>query len=382
MKPTDFHHPEAGRIVRTPDGHEAFVPSAPPPELRYDPQLVLRLSQADAALGRLAGLAERLPRARLISVLAGQYAHREAVLSSRIEGTQAELSDVLLAEIGEPSPNAPADVREVRNYEAALDLGAARVAEGAPLGLSLVKDIHAALMDGVQHASPGAFRKTQVWIGAPGSTLAGATYVPPPPAHLQSCLDEWEVFVQQRDQLPDLVQCALMHEHFEAIHPFADGNGRVGRLLITLFLLDRQRMSRPLLYLSDFIERHRSDYYHLLNGVRTDGAWADWLRFFLTGVKETADEAITRASDIMDLRESYTRIFHGKHTALSLVDALFENPYTTVARVAHALNLSTPTARTLVGHFVERGILKNLPDSRWGKLYVADAILEAMAGAE
>jgi Fic family protein len=270
----------------------------------------------------------------------------------------------------------------VRNYVAALRLGAARIAEGAPLSLSLVKEIHSALMDGLQHASPGAFRSSQVWIGAPGSPIGAATYVPPPPVHTPRCLEEWETFVQQRDQLPDLVQCALMHEHFEAIHPFADGNGRVGRILITLFLLDRQRLSRPLLYLSDYIERHRSDYYRLLTGMRTEGAWADWLRFFLIGVREAADAAIARAGEIMDLRESYTWMFHGKHTALGLVDALFENPYTTVAHVGYALNLSTPTARSLVGHFVERGILKNLPESRWGKLYVAGAILEAMGAGE
>lgn len=382
MTASNFRDPKAGRIVRTLTGHDAFVPAAPPPELHYDPQMVLRLSQADAALGRLAGLAERMPNPTLMGLLADQYAHREAVLSSRIEGTRAGLSDVLMAEAGEPAADSPADVREVRNYREALRLGAARLSEGAPLGLPLVREIHAALMDGLPHASPGAFRDTQVWIGRAGSGIAGATYVPPPPVHLAQCLQEWETFVQQRDQLPDLVQCALMHEHFEAVHPFADGNGRVGRLLITLFLIDRGRLTQPMLYLSDYFERHRADYYDLLMRARTDGDWADWLRFFLAGVKETADAAIARAAAILDLRESYTWLFERKYDALALVDHLFENPYTTIARVAQALRLSTPTARKLVAQFEQRGILRNMPESRWGKLYVAPEILSVLGDPE
>ena len=382
MKASDFRKVETGRVVRTSSGHDAFVPAAPPPEMRYDPQLVLRLSQADAALGRLAGLAERMPSPALLSLLAGQYVHREALLSSRIEGTRASLSDVLMAEAGEPAANSPADVREVRNYHDALTLGAARLAEGAPMGLALVREMHAALMDGLPHASPGAFRNTQVWIGPPGSSMASATYVPPPPMHIAQCLDEWETFVQHRDELPDLVQCALMHEHFEAVHPFADGNGRVGRLLITLFLIDRGRLTQPMLYLSDYIERHRADYYDLLMRVRTDGDWADWLRFFLAGVKETADAAIARAGAILNLRATYASLFEGKYAALALLDSLFENPYTTVARVALVLNISVPTARKLVSQFEERGVLRNLPESRWGKLYVAREILNVIGDPE
>ena len=213
-----------------------------------------------------------------------------------------------------------------------------------------MRELHARLMQGVrgERATPGEFRRTQNWIGPAGSTLASAAYVPPPAREMQVALGEWETFIHQREQLPELVQCALLHEQFEAIHPFLDGNGRVGRLLITLFLMERGRLPQPLLYLSAYIEKHRRDYYELLQRVRTDCEWDAWLRFFLAGVEETARDAVTRARRVLDLREKFQSRFAGKPKMLALLDRLFINPYISVAQAQKILGVSNPTARQAV----------------------------------
>lgn len=212
------------------------------------------------------------------------YVRREAVASSRIEGTQADLSDLLLDELTPERTSPAGDVLEVRNYVAALRLGMDKL-KPLPFAGRLVCDLHRVLMRDVrgEYAAPGEYRRTQNWIGPAGTTLMTAKYVPPPVDEMHECLKQWELFVNTRGRMPELVQCALMHEYFEAIHPFIDGNGRVGRLLIPLFLIERRRLSKPLLYLSAFIERHRGDYYDLLNAVRTRGEWLPWVRYFLAG---------------------------------------------------------------------------------------------------
>ena len=263
---------------------------------------VLALSRADAALSELSGLGRHLPNPHL---LIAPYVRREAVLSSRIEGTTTSLAELLLEEVAKGAVRGdPDDVREVRNYVTALEYGVTRL-RTLPLSLRLVRELHARLMRGVrgEHATPGEFRRSQNWIGVPQSTPETAVYVPPPPEYLMEALGAWERFLHERDRVPDLVQCALMHEQFEAIHPFLDGNGRVGRLLITLFLIERGRLSQPLLYLSAYIEQHRREYYDGLQAVRTDGAWKDWLRFFLAGVEQIAQEAVAQAGKLMNLRE-------------------------------------------------------------------------------
>jgi Fic family protein len=197
-------------------------------------------------------------------------------------------------------------------------------------------------------------------------------------SEIAACLDNWEKFLHQRDTMPDLVQCALMHEQFEAIHPFLDGNGRVGRLLITLFLVERKRLSQPLLYLSDYIDAHRQDYYDLLQRVRTHGDWIAWIRFFITGVTVIAQEASERSSKLLDLREQYRERVSDKPRALALVDALFVNPYITVARAQAALKVSNPTARAAVELLVERKIIAPIGEKRWGKIFVSRPVLEAI----
>lgn len=375
MNPADFRDPSAGRVIQASGGYTAFVPAPLPPELSYDGGLVLALSRADSALSELSGLGRQLPNPHL---LIASYVRREAVLSSRIEGTRASLSDLLLDE-ADLDPSGDADVREVRNYVDALEHGLARLGE-LPLSLRLVRELHERLMQGVRgdRATPGEFRRSQNWIGPAGSTPVTAPYVPPPPDLMMEALGDWEKFLHERDRFPDLVQCAVMHEQFEAIHPFLDGNGRVGRLLITLFLVERGRLSQPLLYLSDYIEAHRQEYYDALQRVRTEGDWPGWLRFFLTGVEETARAAVLQASRLMDLREAYRLRLNRRPNALRLLDELFVNPYLTVARAVRVLNVTAPTARQTISLLQGEGLLDEVTGRSWGRIYLARPILRAI----
>src|SRR3989338_6156121 len=331
VNPADFKAREAGRVVRAPGSHHAFIPAPLPPRLAYDDGLVLALSQADAALSKLSGLGRHLPNPHL---LIAPYVRREAVLSSRIEGTTTSLAELLMEEVAEGATQRdPDDVREVRNCVTALEYGMTRL-RTLPPSLRLVRELHARLMKGGrgEHATPGEFRRSQNWIGAPRSTPETAVYVPPPPEHLMQTLGAWEKFLHDRGRMPDLVQCALMHEHFEAIHPFLDGNGRVGRLLITLFLVERERLSQPLLYLSAYIEQHRREYYDRLQRVCTDGDWTGWLRFFLDGVEVISRQAVAQAGRLMDFRERWRGRLVGQAKATDLIDALPVNPPTTLSR--------------------------------------------------
>jgi Fic family protein len=372
----DFRDPKAGTLVETPGGYLAFVPAHLPPDLTYEPDLVLALSRADAALSELSGLGRRLPNPHL---LIAPYVRREAVLSSRIEGTTASVSDLLLDEIEDDHPDsADADVREVRQYVEALEYGIVRLRD-LPLSLRLVCEMHERLMRGVRggHATPGEFRRSQNWIGPAGSTPSTAPYVPPPPDRLMDTLSNWELFLHERGRFPDLIQCALMHEQFEAIHPFLDGNGRLGRLLISLFLIERGRLSQPVLYLSAYFEARRRDYYEALQHVRTDGDWTGWLRFFLAGVEETAKEAVRHAARIMDLHDSLRQDLRQKPHAVTLVEALFANPFVTISRAAQLLNVSYPTARQVVAYLQTEGLLEEISGRAWRRMYVARPILEA-----
>ena len=376
MQPDDFKAPQAGGVIRTAQGYHAFVPAPLPPALDYPQPLVRLLSAADAALSELSGLGRVLPNPHL---LIAPYVRREAVLSSRIEGTRASLSDLLADEAGQPPHAPPDDVHEVRNYVVALDYGIERL-QALPLSLRLVRELHQRLMQGVrgERATPGEFRRSQNWIGPYGSTPANAPYVPPPPAEMQAALGAWEQFLHTRGELPDLVQCALMHEHFEAIHPFLDGNGRVGRLLITLFLIERGRLSQPLLYLSEFIERNRDDYYRGLMRVRTHGDWNGWLHYFLAGVEWSARRAIRQAQQLLALRADLQARLAGQPRALPLVDALFANPYLDSGRVTRLLGVSDPTARKQLAALEAAGIVRETSGRNWGRQYLAEGVLAAL----
>jgi Fic family protein len=378
VDPARFRASAAGKVVKTPEGFYAFVPAPLPPKLDYGQELVLALSRADAALSELSIAGEQVPNPHL---LIAPYLRQEAVLSSRIEGTRTTLSELLMDEVAAAPPERdPNDLREVRNYIEALEYGLARLSE-LPLSLRFVRELHERLMRGVRgaHMTPGEFRRSQNWIGPPRCTLANATYVPPPVDEMNKALGEWELFLHDRTSLPDLVQCALMHEQFEAIHPFLDGNGRVGRLLITLFLSERGRLTQPLLYLSAYIEAHRSDYYDTLLRVRTAGDWESWLLFFLGGVQQTAVQGAKQAREIVRIREEYRRRVQGQAKALALVDEVLRTPFITVPEAQRALGVSNPTARTAVNVLVAAGLLQEVGDRPWRRLYVARPVLDVLS---
>jgi len=272
-----------------------------------------------------------------------------------------------------------ADVLEVRNYIAALRVGMDKLAD-LPMATRMVKALHQVLMRDVrgEERTPGEFRKTQNWIGPAGSTPTTAKYVPPPPDRMLDCIKLWEIFINDRGNMPELIQCALMHEQFEAIHPFLDGNGRVGRLMVTLFLLERKRLRQPLLYLSSYIEAHRQDYYDLLQRVRTQGDWRNWILYFLTGVAETATQAARQADALRDLGQRTRQRFGGEHRAQALIDELLVNPYVTVLRASQLLKVSEPTATRSIKLLAKSGVLEETTGKTWGRVWVARPILAAL----
>lgn len=372
MKPDNLATEKSGKLIRGASDYWAFIPAPLPPEIDLGP-LVWLLSEADAAVGEMSGIGRFLPNPDL---LISPYVRREAVASSRIEGTQAGLSDLLFAELESGRMSPGSDVIEVRNYVAALKMGVEWIKE-IPISGRLVRELHARLMRGVrgQDRTPGEYRRLQNWIGSSGSTIAEAVYVPPPVPDMIKCLDDWERFANETGKMPDLVQCALIHEHFEAIHPFSDGNGRVGRLLIPLFLIARGRLSRPLLYVSGYFEQHRSTYYELLQRIRTHGDWHAWLTFFLTAIRDTARNAIRQGELILELRERLREQLRGDHTAMALVDLLFESPAINMKLAAARLQKSEPTAAKTVRQLEAAGLLRELTGRQRGRIWVCDKIL-------
>ena len=348
-----------------------------PPTIEWRPTLVAALSTADQAVGRLAGEGRQLPNPHL---LIRPFLRREAVLSSRIEGTQATLGELLAAEAGAAVARSPTDLREVANYVAALEYGVDRLRE-LPLSLRLVRELHARLMEGVRggDAHPGEFRPVQNWVGPPGCAIEQATFVPPPPSQLSQLLAAWEAFLHER-ALPPLVQIALAHHQFETIHPFLDGNGRVGRLLITLFLVERDILPSPLLYLSAFFEATRSEYYRRLQAVRNEGDWQGWLLYFLRGVARQAEDAVQRAERINELLAGW-RSLAAESTSRAvpaLVDLLAENPYWTVKRAAERLEVAYTTAQRAIERLIEAGVVQQVGEARRDRLFCATEILEIL----
>ena len=381
MERKAFEATPAGRVIYVPGGdYWAYVPNSLPPSLTWTPSLVADLSAADRALGELSGLGRVLPNPHLLIT---PFIRREAVLSSQIEGTQASLFDLYAYEVSQlPIFERPADVREVHNYVRVLEDGLERLGS-LPLSLRLIRELHERLMTGVrgEHQTPGEFRRSQNWIGAPGCTLNDATYVPPPPVDMLETLDALERFFHADSSLPPLIRLGLIHYQFEAIHPFLDGNGRVGRLLLTLLLCAWELLPQPLLYLSAYFEAHRQEYYASLLAVSQQGAWERWLRFFLQGVAEQSQDAVRRAGRLQALREQYRTRFQSVRTAarlLQVVDLLFARPVVGVTQVAQALDVSFQAAARHVDTLVAEGVLREITGQARGRIYRADAILQAI----
>ena len=364
-----------GKLVIGTGGYRAFVPAALPPEIIWDETLAFSLSAADRSIGRLAGEGRRLPNPHL---LIRPFIRKEAVLSSRIEGTQASLGELLAAEAGAAVERSPDDLREVGNYVTALEYGLGRL-ESLPLSLRLVRELHERLLRGVRGdiATPGEFRRSQNWIGHPGSTLADATYVPPPPTELMPCLSAWERFLYDRT-FPPLVHAALVHAQFEAIHPFLDGNGRVGRLLITLLLAQREVMPSPLLYLSAYFESTRSEYYARLLGITERGEWKEWLVYFLDGVAAQSEDAIERIQRIDSLLSGWKSELARERSRLPerALDLFSANPFWTVSALADHLQVAYTTAQRAMNRLEALGAISRVGDDRRNRVYCAQAILD------
>ena len=369
-------HPH-GNIILATGGYRAFVPAAPPPPLGWNATLAVNLSAADQSIGRLAGEARHLPNPNL---LVAPFIRKEAVLSSRIEGTRTTLGELLAAEAGAPVPRSPADLQEVSNYVTALEYGLERL-HSLPLSLRLVRELHERLMRGVRgdSATPGEFRRSQNWIGAPGSTLANATYVPPPPSELMDCLSAWERFLHDKS-LPPLVHAALVHAQFEAIHPFLDGNGRVGRLLITLLLAERGILPQPLLYLSAYFERTRQDYYAHLLAITERGEWEEWLVYFLNGVAAQARETIDKMIRIDELLSGWKQELERERSRLPerALEQFVVNPYWSVGTLAEQMNVAYSSAQRAVNRLEAIGAVSSVGDLRRNRLYCAQAIFEVL----
>jgi Fic family protein len=370
-----------GEARRTPGrhGYVAYFPTPVPRSLELPGSTVRTLGDAEGALGQLAGVGRLLPKPDL---LLRPYLLREALSSTRIEGTQASMAEVLESDAAGGPPNA--DVEEVINYAAAMRWGLERL-DDLPLSTRLLCEMHRRLMDGVRgrELAPGELRTSQNWIGGPGSTVESAQFIPPPPAELANLLTDWERFAHEEPEMPLLIQNALLHSQFETIHPFLDGNGRLGRLLLVFFLVARGRLRAPLLYLSAYVERHREAYYDALQAIRETGDPIPWIELFLTAVQTQAGDAVRRAHQIVELREQYRQAAAaiGTASAMALVELICENPVVTAKSIEGRLGVSRPTALRLLRRMEQEGVLSEGDEGMRGqRRYVALAMMEAIAG--
>lgn len=374
-----------------PQGYRAFIPAPlpPVPPVQLSGDLQRLLSEADRGLGRLDGSVQTLPNADLFVYM---YVRKEAVLSSQIEGTQSSLQDLLAAEADVLGAGRPRDVAEVANYVRAMNGGLARLAS-LPVSVRLVREIHAELLRGVRgsHLTPGELRRTQNWIGPAGCTLGSAAFVPPPPEELASALGGLEAFLHRQDDLPLLVKIGLAHSQFETIHPFLDGNGRVGRLLITLLLCERGVLAKPVLYLSYFFKRHRQEYYERLQAVREAGDFEGWLGFFLRGLAEVSVEAADTARRILQLREHHRRVIteqlgRAAGNGHRVLERLYEQPIVSVKDVQALIGTTFAGANQIVRRLAALGILSEITGRSRHRRFRYDAYIrlfedEAAPGA-
>lgn len=364
----------AGQYVEQLEGYKAFIPNPlpPVPEIIMDQEMWHLLSQADRALGRLDGATDALPNPNLFVFM---YVRKEAVLSSQIEGTQASLIDILEFETKTLEPDNPQEVAEVVNYVNAINYGLERLKD-LPVSSRLIREIHKELMQGVRGAErePGEFRRSQNWIGSEGCSLAEATYVPPPEHEMKQALNNLEKFLHDSTPIPSLIKIGLAHAQFETIHPFLDGNGRTGRLLITLLLCEQNILKRPLLYISHYFKKYRAEYYDRLQLVRDSGNWEGWLKFFLRGVYEVAQEASSTARKIVNMKEEHRQLLLNElgrraGNGIALLESLYFRPIVTVEHVEEIIQLSYPNANTLVKQLCDVGLLEEVTGQKRNRAF-------------
>ena len=368
----------AGNFRRMPEGYDAFIPKPLPPDnLDFDENLLLLLSKADRALAKLDGITEVLPNPDLFVAM---YIKKEALLSSQIEGTQASLRGVLEFEADMKPKEDVNEIREVVNYIQAMGHGMEKLTF-APFSLDLLNEVHRFLIKGTRGGAryPGNIRTEQNWIGVPGTTIYDAIFVPPPPENVSEILEALMDFVTKMDKIPSLVKVALIHAQFETIHPYYDGNGRMGRLLITFYLYYKGILSRPLLYLSFYLKKNQQEYYEILNSVRIEGNWERWIEFFLKGVIETSESSIETARKIIflqnDLKNRLVEHSIGGVASLRFIDFIFGNPIVSSSTVAQELSISRQTATSMLKKFEDAGIIAEITGQKRFKKYVFDEYL-------
>jgi cell filamentation protein, protein adenylyltransferase len=381
MNPEEFKGSTTGKLMPTLKGM-AFVPNPLPPPLLDLAPMVPLVSRAERALGELSGIGRTLPNPHL---LIRPFMRREAVASSKIEGTVTTLSQLLLFEVDEESNRASGDAREVLNYVRALEHSLARL-DKLPISARLIREVHKILLTNVQsnrgaQIIPGEFRQDQNWIGA--KLIENARYVPPPPQEVAQAMGELEKYINARDdKLPTLIQLALIHYQFEAIHPFPDGNGRVGRLLLPLLLCERQEISQPLLYMSSYFEKYYDDYVDHMLAVSKLGLWESWIVFFLEGIEEVCKDAIMRAQSLQSLQKVYYgKIQRARSSALlgRLVDLLFEHPAITVPYAADRLGITYNAAKNNINRLIEAEILRPSVGDHHPMVFIASEIVKAVS---
>jgi len=363
-----------GIYQQQPTGYKAFIPELFPPEnlIKWDSELVMLLSQSDRAIGKLNAIDQLVPD---VDFFIFMYIRKEATFSSQIEGTQATLLDYIKAEAKLTDKDMPSDVDEIKNYIAAMNHGIHRL-KTLPLSGRLLREMHQILLKGVrgQHRTPGEFRKTQNWIGGP--TIQTAVFVPPPPREMQRAMSNLEKFFHDTSfKFPPLIKAGIIHAQFETIHPFLDGNGRIGRLLITFYLYKEGILSCPLLYISEFFKKYRRDYYDKLNGYRFEKGVENWIRFFLEGVRAVSEEAVTTAQRITKLREKHieaaSKSGRNADTALKLLNRLYSLPIVDAHLVGKITNISSKAnINALINKFIKAGILYEITGRERNRIFV------------
>ena len=380
MDAKNFTNDAPGKLVPIAEGW-AFVPAPLPPTITPTMTLLKETEEARGALGELNGVGRILPNPAL---LVFPYLHKEALLSSMIEGTQATLSDIFFQEARDTTEHS-VDVLEVVNYVAAMQLGLHEIGQ-MPLCLNMLKKVHARILQGRvrgQNRDQGNFRRSQTFIAPSGAPIAQATYIPPPVNEMTVCLDAWEKYLHADDELPPLLRCALLHYQFEAIHPFYDGNGRVGRIAIILYLMSQGLLSQPLLYISAYFEQHRRDYYDCLLAVSQNGEWDRWLTFFLRAVKAQAISATTDCQGLLNTRDEMNtklRDVHSRPTSFRLIDHLFVNPYVSASVLKAKLNLTFRAVQMAIDELVVLGWLEEVTGQRRNRIYKCQRVLDAITG--